>query len=530
MFRAFHRERKCLLLPFEWIALTLCAVLCACGGNSGSSSNSPPPPPPPPQTLSKTDVSAIVQAAAQAVSSDTMAIAVVDRLGRILAVYKEPSVPPTVVGNFSQMVASDDLAVSLARTGAFFSNDQAPLSSRTVRFISGTHFPPEVMNTANGALYGIENTNRGCTLSSTLSATVPPSTTILGLSPGLGIATGKADVEDSQQAAVNPGGVPIFKDGQEVGGVGVTGVSADVAEYVAFVAAGMIAAGGPSTQTDQVGFPQFPSPGVVTINGITLPFVNQTTLPSGATAPGTFNAAFFSVGPTASPGAPPDGNLITPTNGPLGGLTVAQVTQIINAAVATANQTRAQIRLPLGSKARMAIAVSDLDGTLIGLYRMPDATVFSIDVAATKARNVIYFSGTTRTMADLNQVPIGTAVTNRTIGFGAQPFFPPGIDGSAAGPFFNLYTQDVANPCTQGFQASNPNQSGIVFFPGSEPLYINGVLVGGLGISGDGVDQDDFVTAGGGVGFEAPASIRADQIIIDGVRLPYLSFPRNPTQ
>jgi uncharacterized protein GlcG (DUF336 family) len=530
MFRSFHRERKCFLLPFEWIALTLCAALCACGGNSGSSSSSPPPPPPTPQALSQSDVSAVVQAAAQAVNSDTMVIAVVDRLGRILAVYKEPSAPAMVVGNFSQMVPSDELAVSLARTGAFFSNDQAPLSSRTVRFISGTHFPPEVMNTSNGALYGIENTNRGCTLSSTLSATVPPSTTILGLSPGFGIATGKADVDDSQQAAVNPGGVPIFKDGQEVGGIGVTGVSADLAEYVAFAAAGMIAAGGPSVPTDQVGFPAFPSPGVVTINGITLPFVNQTTLPSGATAPGTFNAAFFSVGPTASLGAPPDGNLITTTNGPLGGLTAAQVTQIINAAIATANETRAQIRLPLGSKARMMIAVSDLDGTLIGLYRMPDATIFSIDVAATKARNVIYFSSTTRTMADLNQVPIGTAVTNRTIGFGAQPFFPPGIDGSAAGPFFNLYTQDVSNPCTQGFQAPGPNQSGIVFFPGSEPLYINGVLVGGLGVSGDGVDQDDFVTAGGGVGFEAPASIRADQIVIDGVRLPYLSFPRNPTQ
>ena len=131
---------------------------------------------------------------------------------------------------------------------------------------------------------------------------------------------------------------------------------------------------------------------MVTINGITLPFVNQTTLPADATAPGTFNAANFSVGPVASPGAPPDGNLIAATNGPLGGLTAAQVTQIINAAVATANQTRAQIRLPLGSKARMVIAVSDLDGTLIGLYRMPDATIFSIDVAATKARNVIYFS------------------------------------------------------------------------------------------------------------------------------------------
>jgi uncharacterized protein GlcG (DUF336 family) len=482
--------------------------------------------------LSSSDVSSIVQAAAQAVSSDTMVIAVVDRLGRILALYDQNPAPIEVVGNFGDLVGAEDMAVSLARTGAFFSNDKAPLSSRTVRFISGTHFPPEVMNTSNGALYGIENTNRGCALAAGLSATIPPATTISGASPGLGIITGKANLDDSlaTQGDVNPGGVPIFKAGEEVGGIGVTGVSADLAEYVAYTAAGMIAADGPGPQTDQIGFPPFASPGVVTINGITLPFVNQKTLPSNATAPGTFNVSDFLIKPLDSLGPPPEGNLIPPTNGPLGGLTVAQVNQIINAAVATANQTRAQIRLPLDSKTKMMIAVSDLDGTLIGLYRMHDATIFSIDVAATKARNVIYFSGTTRTMADLNQVPIGTAVTNRTIGFGAQPFFPPGIDGSAPGPFFNLYTQDVSKPCTQGFQAPGPNQSGIVFFPGSEPLYINGVLVGGLGVSGDGVDQDDFVTAGGGVGFEAPASIRADQIVIDGVRLPYLSFPRNPTQ
>ena len=100
----------------------------------------------------------------------------------------------------------------------------------------------------------------------------------------------------------------------------------------------------------------------------------------------------------------------------------------------------------------MVIAVSDLDGTLIALYRMTDATVFSIDVAATKARNMIYFNSAARVLADLAGVPVGTAVTNRTIGFGAQPFFPPGIDGTAAGPFFALYTNDVANPCTQGSQ------------------------------------------------------------------------------
>ena len=61
------------------------------------------------------------------------------------------------------------------------------------------------------------------------------------------------------------------------------------------------------------------------------------------------------------------------------------------------------------------------------------------------------------------------------------------------------------------------------------PLYRGGVLVGGLGISGDGIEQDDFVAAGGARGFEAPDAIRADQVMVQGARLPYLKFPRNPT-
>jgi hypothetical protein len=146
-----------------------------------------------------------------------------------------------------------------------------------------------------------------------------------------------------------------------------------------------------------------------------------------------------------------------------------------------------------------------------------------------KSRNVIFFSGPNRTAGDLPGVPMGTAVTNRTIGFGGQPIYPPGIDGTAPGPFFQLYQFDTLHPCTQGSEASNANQNGIVFFPGSLPLYKNGVLVGGLGVSGDGVDQDDFVTSAGAAGFDAPANIQADQIIDEGVRLPYLKFPQNPT-
>jgi len=36
----------------------------------------------------------------------------------------------------------------------------------------------------------------------------------------------------------------------------------------------------------------------------------------------------------------------------------------------------------------MVIAVGDVDGKILALYRMPDATFFSVDVAVAKARNV----------------------------------------------------------------------------------------------------------------------------------------------
>src|SRR5260370_10555389 len=180
----------------------------------------------------------------------------------------------------------------------------------------------------------------------------------------------------------------------------------------------------------------------------------------------------------------------------------------------------------------MVIAVADLDGTIIGLRRMQDSTVLSIEVEASKGRNMVSFNGAARTAADLNGVPMGTAVTNRTISFGAQPLYPPGIDGSSPGPFFNLYTMDLANPCTQGFQGgvANSNKSWNVFFSGRAGLFRNSALVVGLGVSGDGVDQDDYVTNGGTAGFEAPTSIRADQILDQSVRLPYFKFPRNPTK
>jgi uncharacterized protein GlcG (DUF336 family) len=467
--------------------------------------------------LSVADVQVVVQNAVQAVDVPVV-VAVSDRVGNILAIFRTPGAPATSIGNFSVAVDSNEVAAALARTAALFSNDQAPLSSRTVRFISGIHFPPGVAMAPNADLYGIENTNRGCALNVTFNPgkAVNPARSVDGLSLGPGIITGKMDATDSDPFAVNPGGVPLFKDGHAVGGIGVVSATPEVAEFAAF--SGASGSGFLPTTA------QLPPPGVVIVGGIALPFVNQTTVPSGI-GPGSFTGSFVT-GPVAGNLAP-EGDLVGPAAG-TGGLTQSDVSAIVDQAVAAAQTTRAVIRLPSSSRTRMTIAVADRDGTILGLHRMPDATVFSIDVAVAKARNVIYFSSPSGT-ADLPGVPSGTAITNRTLGFAAQPLFPPGIDGSSNGPFFALFSSDLANPCTQGSQPANPNQNGIVFFPGSLPLYKNGALVGGLGVSGDGVDQDDYVTNAGAQNFQAPTMIRADQVLIQSVRLPYLKFPRNPT-
>jgi uncharacterized protein GlcG (DUF336 family) len=587
--------------------------------------------------LSTDDVSALLRRAAAATAGDDGIVAVVDRAGNILGVRVEGNVSPAIAANPEKLVFAIDGAVALARTGAFFSNNQAPLTSRTVRFISqstitqrevesdpniadptstvagpgfvapvgvGGHFPPGVPFTPPVDLYDIEFTNRDKQGASgqrfnALAAFVPPGQG-LQAPESYGAASGLLPGAQSRGIATLPGGVPLYKDGTLVGGIGVffpgqTGYATEEnsvlsttydplrpdrsleAEYDAFAAAGgSSAAGFPVGALGGVpALPDFDLPfGRIDLGGITLDIYG----PLGLQGPKNLVEYGLTLGhgnPDSGTNEPvdpashlflagqavPEGWLVVPHAG--GGLTAADVAQIIQQGIAQANLTRAAIRLPLGSTARMVFAVTDTAGNVLGLYRMPDATVFSLDVAVAKARNVAYYDDPAQ-LQPADQVPgvaPGVAFTNRTFRFLAQPRYPEGIDGAPPGPF-SILNDGGSNPLTglntgaplpasafhsvEGYAAFHPganfhdpnnpaNQNGVVFFPGASPLYKTSgglaVLVGGLGVSGDGVTQDDVVTYAASAGYAAPLTVtRADQVTVAGVRLPYIEFVRNPDQ
>ena len=103
--------------------------------------------------------------------------------------------------------------------------------------------------------------------------------------------------------------------------------------------------------------------------------------------------------------------------------------EIISLAAHRALITRAGIRLPIGTSVKVFISVvSNPDrpgepGDILGVFRTGEATIFSWDVAVQKARTAVFFSNTQ------------LAMSSRSVGFLAQRFFPPGIEGTSARPF-----------------------------------------------------------------------------------------------
>ena len=213
-----------------------------------------------------------------------------------------------------------------------------------------------------------------------------------------------------------------------------------------------------------------------------------------------------------------------------GGLSVDDVRTIVDQSVAQAQKTRAQVRLPYGLTASFIIAVTDQSREILAEFRMVDSLFDAVDVVPSKARNAYYFSTREgyevlrqlRGRGALRRLPLGARSSGRT-GLGPhEPHhrlrrpapLPPGhrrLPARDPGPWFDLFVYDTLNPCTEGPGPSRGgnrsfvNQNGITWFAGSAPLYQERPARGRhRRVSGDGVEQNDLVTAAGAVGFEPP--------------------------
>ena len=276
-------------------------------------------------------------------------------------------------------------------------------------------------------------------------------------------------------------------------------------------------------------------------------------------------------------------------------LTATEVRAVLEEAFTVLSRARAQIRRPLDSRMQATISVVDTNGEILGIVRSPDGPIFGTDVSLQKARTAALFSNSvaaaelnaagpaiaeyvTRVRAFLNDPNALTgqfAFADRSGGNLSRPYFPDGEVGTPPGPLSvensaqfspfavglqsdlivdNLVTHvfhiasggtlpDTAVGCT-GLPNSPQGEpriaNGIQIFPGSVPIYRGGQLIGGIGVSGDGIDQDDMVSFLGtnnagvrtGTINNAPNDIRADRIVVEvngrSSRLRYVNCPFAP--
>jgi uncharacterized protein GlcG (DUF336 family) len=589
----------------------------------------------------------IARAVAEAQARNARAtIAVVDRVGNVLAVYAMAGAAATVTVRSTRgaarvegglegvsIVPATMAAIAKAITGAYLSSEGNAFSTRTASQIVQSHFNPGEVLSPGGPLFGVQFSQLPCSDLSARSA---------GGAPDAGPKRSPLGL------AADPGGFPLYLAGTPVGGVGVIadGIYGldpdamdrddDLDEAIALAATAGLAA------------PEDRRADRITADGKTLRFSDVEAAglrTAGASAP-AFNSLGAAGALLAVPGYAPaeiragtafgqaasgiradaldypglDAFVLVDAGGaerfrprdgtePAGALSAVEVRAILRAALGVANRSRAQIRRPLGTPARVSISVVDSDGTILGVVRTRDAPVFGLDVSLQKARAAAFFSSP-RAAATLQTLPpavyldggltvlradapgdyvpalrgllgLPTALADgqvafsaRAVGNLARPNFPDGVDGNPQGPlskpagrwspfstglqldvvhnaiiqhvaFVAGLAPDVPRNCSgisgfdSGFQQRAPAPllaNGIQIFPGGVPVYRGETLVGAVGVSGDGIDQDDMVAflgiaragfAAGGPQHPA-ASRRSDQLAPDGARLRYVSCPQAP--
>jgi uncharacterized protein GlcG (DUF336 family) len=636
--------------------LALLSMLSACGGGSRPAVSGVDPATPASGCtgscadtatgLTVSDIEGVIARAvaeAQARNVDAT-IAVVDRVGNVLAVFRMNGVAtnvtvrspgPAVDGGLEgvDIVPDTMAAIAKAITGAYLSTEGNAFSSRTASQIVQEHFNPQDPLQPGGPLFGVQFSQLPCSdLLNRYSGVIAvgPQRSPLGLS-------------------ADAGGFPLYKSGTPVGGVGVisdalysfdrnvSDIDGDDDELIAVAAMSSLAApadrrasviavdgrslrfadGGESQlQSDPDAAPAFASidniAGVlVAVPGYVAATIGAGTAysqPSSGIRADTLDFpgldAFVLVDTLNVERFPPQAG----TDGAQA-LTAAEVQQVLASALQLANRSRAQIRQPAGSPARVSISVVDTNGVLLGLVRSRDAPVFGIDVSLQKARSAAFISSAAAAAA-LSGVPDATyldgglvvlrkealsqyvsdvrnflglptaladgaiAYSDRAGGNLSRPYYPDGVSANPQGPFskpagewspfstglqldlvYNAIVQhvgfvqglaaDVPQNCTgvEGFDngfvpagviAALAN--GLQIFPGSVPIYRGSTLVGGIGVSGDGVDQDDMIAFLGlhdaaqqlGTINNAATAMRADTLAPQGTHLRYVNCPVSP--
>lgn len=589
------------------------------------------------ESLTLADVDQIVsQAVAEATAhvADDAVIAVVDRMGNVLGVYAmNPSALPDVTISSGRGIPTGNglegltlpitslATISKAITGAYLSSSGNAFTSRTASQIVQENFNPGEHGQPGGPLFGVQFSQLPCS-------------DMMRFGEELGVGPRRSPLGIS----ADPGGLPLYKNGQVVGGVGVLadgvyGLDLSVADFdrdldemiavaaqqgfeppenikshriavegkllrYADVNERFLRARGASATLDNANY--IPVPGYAPAGrraGLAYgSAASGITLSDDIDVSGTDGVFVLSDGAGNNRYAPRSSLAPSPSSG---GMTAEEVRTILTQALTIAFRARAQIRRPFGSHAQVSVSIVDTEANILAIARTPDAPIFGTDVSLQKARTATFASRPT-TAAELSQVasvdllpgiltipPLstyveavqsfvgptaladGTAFADRSGGNLSRPFYPDGINGNPNGPFsvpfdiwspFNTGLQldlvlpdivarfDGSPPPPQGCTALPQSTSapgpmptrlanGLQIFPGSVPIYRGDTLVGGIGVSGDGVDQDDMISflglhnagevIGNGIG-NAPIELRADTLVAGGVNLRFVNCPYSP--
>ncbi|ARN74586.1 heme-binding protein [Oceanicoccus sagamiensis] len=667
------------------LALPMIAALAACSGGSstadksgtaenvdngssgcdGSCADTP-------TSLTTSDVETILaQAIAEAQAQGIDAtIAVSDRVGNVLAVYRmgDPASRRVLLATQTDadgnavidsglegialptggvaLNIDDQAAIAKAITGAYLSSEGNAFSTRSASQIVQENFNPGETDQPAGPLFGVQFSQLSCSDFTVDNTAIShgPKRSPLGLS-------------------ADPGGLPLYKNGTPVGGIGVIAdglYSLDISiadsdrnadEMIAFAGTynysapvdrrgDRITVEGKTFRFSDVGFSDLMADPETATPYASIPAVTGALIPVFGYSDGTIRGGVAFGQPASgirqdTAGFPAgldafifvdaaNANRYPAVAGSDGLMSANEVQVVMEEALSIANRARAQIRRPLNSQARVTITVVDTAGEILGMVRTRDAPVFGADVSVQKARTAAFFSASTAAdflnaqpdakyfdisddalaLTTREAVVIGDYVTavqdfipdpnaltdgafafsDRAGGNLSRPFYPDGLEGNPPGPFskpagswsvfstglqldmimngiiqhvLSVATEnagltgaipDINDRCsgvdftpeTLAFVATGTNNqmaNGSQIFPGSVPIYRGSTLIGGIGVSGDGIDQDDMISFLGvhnaaerlnGSINNAPADIRADKLTPQGVRLRFIQCPQAP--